>query len=501
MVMHRMDARRAAAGSAALVVLGGALLSACGGGGGGGGGSAPSGSSTAWTLVAQDPAGGRIEESTDGAQRRIFGTFSLDVTLTNTHTWLIDAPTFMGQESTSTAPVTGGPTLTIPAGTTLLGRGGTPPSMLVIRRGAKIEAAGTPSQPIVFTSVQPAGLRAPGQWGGIVINGNAPVNDTNNGTALPLGEGASGPYGSVPGVADDDSGTLRYVRIEYAGHIFTADDELNGLALQGVGSGTTVEFVQIHKAADDGVELFGGTVDVKNLVVTGALDDSIDWTGGWTGRMQFVVAQQHALGADNGIEADNLEANNNALPRSSPTLANLSLVGPGTITAGVSTNGLLLRRGTRARLVNSIVMNFRVGGLDIDSNATWDQAYADNSSNGATFASLSGGLLVEETLFFNNGSDGSGHFVNDGGEPQTVSSFNAHIAASAFVDNVITTTPPLVAPTSTASPDWRAAPAGPATGAVWAGPTGDAFFTQTDYRGAMDAATNWASGWTTTAEN
>ena len=152
-----------------------------------------------------------------------------------------------------------------------------------------------------------------GDWGGIIINGRAPVN-IEGGEGV--GEADTGVYGGND--PNDNSGTMRYVRVEFAGVEFSPDNELNGIAFQGVGRGGTFEFIQVHMNRDDAFEWFGGTADVKYLVASNAADDSFDWTFGWSGRAQFLVVTQRGDDADNGIEADNNEFNNNLLPRSNP---------------------------------------------------------------------------------------------------------------------------------------------------------------------------------------
>lgn len=437
-------------------------------------------SSGSFSLVTSDPGGGTILESADGKQRKIAGVFHENVTLASSYTWILDAPVFVGDDAATKAN-----TITIEAGTTILGRGGTPPSMLVIRRGAKIMAEGTASAPIVFTSAQPVGSRAAGDWGGLIINGQAPVNDIGPSGELPFGEGGSGKYGGTD--AADSSGTLRYVRVEFAGSVFTSDDELNGIAFQGVGSGTTVDFVQVHKNADDGVEFFGGTVQVKHLVITGCQDDSIDWTSGWTGKGQFLIVQQYPGGGDNGIEADNLEADNDKTPRSAPILSNMTFVGPSD--AGAASDiAILLRRGTAAKISNSILTGFNEYGLDIDDSATWNHAYNDAP---ASYNSLSGNLVVENTFFHDMQL---GNFRDDAGDPQLDSVFNTHQAnANQLVD------PQLTDAQNVSSPDFRPQAGSPVLG-TWVNP-GDPFFEVVTYSGAMDSTTQWTAGWTTSSQN
>jgi hypothetical protein len=398
------------------------------------------------------------------------------------------------------------PTLTVQAGTTIYGRGGTPPSMLVIKRNADIVANGTAALPIVFTSAQPVGSRAPGDWGGIVINGWAQVNE---GTAAspPQGEGNTGPYGgfSSNGTLDntDNSGTLRYVRVEYAGHVFTSTDELNGIAFQGVGSGTTVEYIQLHQASDDGIEFFGGTVNVKYCLVTGAQDDSLDWTFGYSGKIQFVVIQQYAGGADNGMECDNNGSANNNLPRSSPILSNVSIIGPAGPTAAGG-RGMLLRAGTGAKLWNFIITDAQGAGLDIDNQPTYDNAYSDAPT---TYNTLSGNLFLQNSIFYNNPSDfdSDSDTIATGSATGLESTFNGHVGAQLAAGNILTSTAQLQAnATNQTTPDFRAVTGTVALTTGWQDPDStDAFWVTVTFIGAMDDTSggNWANGWTTTSQN
>jgi hypothetical protein len=492
------------------------LVQTTGGTGGGGGGGGGGSTTTTWSLIYTDPVGGgTVEVNNIGTVRRIQGTFLDDLDLGAgifsgfTGTYLLNGPMFMGQDISGNAAVTGGPTLTIPPGTLVQGKGGVPPAMLVIRRGAKINAAGTLAQPIVFTSAKAVGTRASGDWGGVIINGNSQVNDTGGGAAVPTGEGGSGRYGAIPPILTDNSGVMTYCRIEFAGHIFTSDDELNGLALQGVGSGTTIHHLQIHRNSDDGIEFFGGTVNVTHLVVTGCEDDSIDWTGGWAGTLQFAVAQQYTDFADNGIEADGNGTNNAATPFSHPTLANITLIGSRNGSTTSSNQGVLLRQGTRGNIYHSIVANFRVVGLDIDQASTFNGGYSGAPPYDET--TLNGNLTVERSLFFQNGPTGAEHFPTsiEGSEPITVSAFNDHITASAtYADNAVVVVNPLTANfTNQSAPDFKAAAGGAAvTGVTWAGPVAPVngyTFVQTTYIGAMDhqAGNDWTVGWTAYPQN
>jgi hypothetical protein len=248
------------------------------------------------------------------------GTITEDYTMTANNAYLLRGGVFIGDDTSEN-------TLTIEPGTIIYGETNSD-GMLVVRRNAKIMAEGTAEAPIVMTSSKNEGLRTRGDWGGVIINGNAPINSCGKkGFCEAFGEGGTGFYGGTN--LDDSSGVLKYVRIEFAGTLISPDNELNGLALQGVGANTTLDYIQVHMNADDGVEFFGGTADIKHLVVSGVGDDALDWTDGWQGNGQYIVLQQHLDAGDNGIEADNNGENNIAAPMSNPTLSNLTIVGSG----------------------------------------------------------------------------------------------------------------------------------------------------------------------------
>lgn len=241
--------------------------------------------------------------------------------------------------------VKAGNTLTIEPGVTVVAVDDDAPDYILIEQGAKIDAQGTASNPIVMTSE----LKKSGAWGGIHICGRA---HTNAGEGV-LSEIGNAPYGGSDD--SDNSGTLRYIRLEYTGFALDEEHEANGISFYGVGNGTTVEYVQAYKGSDDGFEFFGGSVNVSNMVVVSCSDDSFDWTEGWNGKGTDLVAYQEAkatLGYDCDclIEADNNENDNAATPVSHPVLKNLILAGN-----GESKQGIRLRRGTQADIDNAKV--------------------------------------------------------------------------------------------------------------------------------------------------
>ena len=199
----------------------------------------------------------------------LVGTITDDLTLDSNRAWLLNDAVYFGDGTTTNV-------LTIEPGTTIYGKMGSK-AFLVIQRNAKIIADGTADAPIVFTSEAVVGDRKVGDWGGLVINGNAPVNLCPDMDDCNIeGEADTGTYGG--NVADDNSGILRYVRVEFAGKDVDSENQLNGIAFQAVGSETVIENIQVHMAQDDCIEFFGGTANFRNVLCTGIGDDNLDWT-------------------------------------------------------------------------------------------------------------------------------------------------------------------------------------------------------------------------------
>ncbi|WAS91689.1 hypothetical protein [Nannocystis punicea] len=288
-----------------------------------------------------------------------------------------------------------GKTLTIRAGTTIQGDEG---SALIVRRGARLEARGNVHAPIVFTSSRPAGERLPGDWGGVTLMGSAAVNEP--GAVLEgVGDAAAAVYGG-----DDDGsscGVLEYVRIEFAGFAVLKDAELNGLTLAGCGAGTVVDHVQVHLAKDDGLEIFGGAVGLRHVLITRPQDDGLDWDRGWHGTGQFVAIVQDELG-DNGIEADNWTDMPDAEPRSRPVIYNLTAVSSG---AG-SQRGVTFKEGTGGAINNAVFVGHSLEAIDVRGAETVAQMMQRR-------------LTVEHALFFKIGAGGS-HFFPTPEDEQTM---------------------------------------------------------------------------------
>lgn len=402
-------------------------------------------------------------------------TVTTDITIPADATIALQGPVFIGQDNKDGAGTAA--TLTIGDGARFFGAsasgtsGGTD-DYLVISRGSRIIANGTASDPIRFTSRAAINddetnssliqSNSTAQWGGLVINGFAPINACSDGTVTggtaaceKNGEGSSGLFGGAD--SNDNSGTLRYVIVEYAGARLTNTDELNGIAFQGVGDGTTVEYIQVHNNLDDGIEWFGGTVNAKYVAITGAGDDSLDWTDGWTGRLQFaaVNSTNPTSGDPRGIEGDNLSGNNAAIPFSNPKVANYTLVG-----SANNQQGQLVRRGSQGTFANGIIAGFDPG-LDVDDTQT--------------FTHFTNGDLVLESIALDN----TENFATDSdGVPTFATADNVRGFTNSLQNNIFPGTQEASFPTSNVL-------------------VGDAFFSAADYVGAFgpaeDATNNWAS--------
>ena len=398
------------------------------------------------------------------------GNYTGAVNFSASDTYLLDGRVFIGDGTTECAGQ-----LTIPAGTQIQGSSARS-GYLAILPNSTINANGTAASPIVFSS--DALIPSRGDWGGIIISGNATVNCGGQGTTC-NGEGDTGAYGGTNDA--DNSGTLRYVEIAYGGNRVNATDELNGLALQGVGSGTTIEHIHIHKSDDDGVEFFGGAVNAKWLVITGIGDDSIDWTFGWTGRVQFAVVQQYPDASDNGIEADNNGDNNTATPRSNPILSNLTLVG--SAASENSDIGLQLRAGTGGQIWSSVVVDFNDAGLDIDDDETFSNANA-----------APGNLAVAYSVLCN-----ATNFKNDGGAFTDEAFFLTGTGNATGVAMTNTATVPpcglgyTAALTSTLTPNFI--PTSTSVLMMGGMAPSDTFFEATAYRGAIAPGTVPSAAW------
>jgi hypothetical protein len=313
--------------------------------------------------------GGGDEPINVPSSTTLSGNINATTTLTSDKVWTLKGYVY----------VTDGAKLIIQPGTTIVSdiaeKGA-----LCIERGAQIIAEGTVTKPIVFTSGKPAGEKAPGDWGGIVILGRAKTNRSSE----PTIEGGIGrPYGGTNDA--DNSGVLKYVRIEYAGIAALPNSEINGLTLGAVGASTIIENVQTIYANDDAFEFFGGTVSPKNLYAYATADDDFDFDFGYTGTVTNGVSKRDPQFVDNGdagngVECDNDGTGSTAQPFTHPKLIGMVLVGPFDISSLTNHNlGLRWRRATQFTITNSKILGYMKGGFSVESNET-AQAYKDGVS-------------------------------------------------------------------------------------------------------------------------
>jgi hypothetical protein len=399
--------------------------------------------------------------------------------------------------------VANGATLTIEPGTRIVGDFNTVGSSLFVLRGARIMANGTATAPIVFTSSQPEGSRQPGDWGGLILVGNGIINRSGTVNIEGTGTSADNPLIAYSGGTNnaDNSGSLRYVRVEYAGFAPAQDAELNSFTFAAVGSGTTLDYLESLNGLDDSFEWFGGAVDAKHLVSYDSGDDHFDMSEGYVGRVQFAIGYQSRLliprpGAGNtsadpqGIENDGCAGSGcdlafNSTPFTVPIIANFTLVGtgPGVVPAAGG-YGAILRRGTGGHYLNGIWARWpsaAIGYRDADTKAR----------ETAGLLSIKNSLIVESPLALQAGQQtydlGANNVIFD---PTTTT-------ASLF------TKFPAGAPASAADFDWSLSATSPArTGGLTAF-AGDllaragSFITPTSYRGAADpGGAKWWEGWT-----
>jgi hypothetical protein len=412
------------------------------------------------------------------AQVVVSGDISTNTTWTKNNTYLLSGFVY----------VTDGATLTIQAGTTIKGDKATK-GTLIVSRGGKLIADGTAGEPIVFTSNE--ATPSYGDWGGIILLGKAQTNQVYSGTAgLGLIEGGIDPVKGLYGggdlsggpVNDDNSGTLRYVRIEYPGIAFQPNNEINGLTMGGVGNKTLIDYVQVAYSGDDSFEWFGGTVNAKHLIAYRGLDDDFDTDNGFAGKIQFALAVRDPQVADvsgsNGFEADNNAAGDGTTPKSKATFSNVTVLGPtGTVNPNYK-RAAHLRRNTEQAIFNSVEVGAYPVGLFIDG---------DSSANNAT-----AGRLIVRNSFFNgmatplstnatNGFDISAwagtrniNASSNAADAQLVDPFNINLPNP----RPATGSPVLQAANFTSDPRIQ-----------------DAFFTPVSYAGAFGPTGDWTCPW------
>jgi len=394
-----------------------------------------------------------------GSTQTISGNITSNITLKSDINYLLDGWVY----------VKSGATITIEPGTVIKGKVDTKAS-LIIERGGKIMADGTAAKPIVFTSSKPVGSRAAGDWGGIVMCGKAVINVTGGEAEIEGGLGTK--YGGTDD--NDNSGILRYVRIEFGGYAFQPDKEINGLTLGAVGKGTTIDYVQVSYSNDDSFEWFGGTVNCKHLIAYSGLDDEFDTDFGFSGYVQYVVGLRDPAVADisksNGFESDNDGSGSTNTPTTNPKFANVSLFGalatPTTTINPLFQASMHLRRRTNLEVYNSVFAGWPKGLL-----------MADSKGNAGTGAQVKGCMLSGMTDNYSGNAAGEKSFYEDA----------ARMNRSVVLNSELKLTDPF----NLTAPKFLPLAGSPLLTGAATLPTG---FEATDYLGAFKT-TDWTSGW------
>jgi len=420
------------------------------------------------------------------AQIIVSGDITANTNWTNDNVYLLNGWVY----------VKSGATVTIEPGTIIKGDFNTK-GTLIIERGARIIADATAEQPIVFTSQKAAGQRGYGDWGGLILCGRASVNTpANAGSGIAAGEAIiEGGVGSIYGGGatpndNDDSGILRYVRIEFGGIPFQPNNEINGLTMGGVGRGTIIENIQVSYSGDDAFEWFGGTVNCKNLIAYRNWDDDFDTDFGYRGNLQFGLVLRDPNIADqsgsNGFESDNDGQGTANTPNTKPVFSNFTVIGPLAQSSTINSNykrALHLRRSTQTSVFNSVFTDYPVGLL-VDGSSTHN-----NATNNVLRFKNSVICAVADSLATNTNAN-----------PNNIAggfNINSWFDAAGNSNSMINSTPSLqFLSTSLSSPDLTIQATSPlANGASFSDSYLDnAFFTTTSYRGAFGSE-NWTSCW------
>jgi len=377
--------------------------------------------------------------------------------------------------------------LTIQAGTLIKGIAGSK-ATLIIEKGAQIIAQGTVDKPIVFTSEKPAGQRGYGDWGGIIICGNAKTNKHDNGTGIGIAEGG---IGSVYGGDNDadNSGILQYVRIEFAGIPLTstANSEINGLTLYSVGNATTIDHIQVSYSGDDSFEWFGGNVNCKYLVAFRGYDDDFDTDNGFSGNVQFGLVLRDPQKADqsqsNGFESDNDADGSTLTPITRPIFSNISIFGPlataGTTIDPLFKNAIQIRRGSQLSIYNSIFAGYP-NGLFIDGQKGNSPAMAASNDLQIENCILAGMVASYNATYF---STIEAYFTST--NPARSNSVLVNSTDLKITDAFNLTSPNFLP--QAGSPVLSGA-------AFTNSRISGAFFEKVSYKGAF-GTTNWTTGW------
>ncbi len=435
-----------------------------------------------WVVELRDAAGREVISRSNAMYSYIEGTQTVTGSITANTTWTANTR-YILNDFVGVAPPA---TLTIEPGTVIYGGNGR--ATLFIQRGAKIIADGTARRPIIFTSPQKVGQRNQTDWGSLVVFGRAPINEPG-GQGFMEGLPSQEQFAFGGNDPADSSGILRYVRLEFGGFAIETNQEINGLTLAGVGTGTVVEYIQVHHNKDDAFEFFGGTVNAKYLLGIAFADDGLDFDLGYNGDIQFAAMIKRAVNDENDanflVESDGHPTNFSLTPLTSPRVYNVTAVRE---TAPAGNYGGVLRRGTAPKFYNTIVTNSRHAPITIRDDAT--------------FAHVAPGRLVfDNSILF--GDFSNARFPGSADRADATRNFLfTTMQNNRNVDPMLAigASPTLI---KTFMPDLSPLPGSPARDANFvAQPPDNGFFEPVDYIGAVGTGDNWIlSGWAVFSDN
>jgi hypothetical protein len=445
--------------------------------------------------------------STTGQTITLQGRINADTTLRKGNTYILKGLVYM----------VGNHIMTVEAGTVVKGSfSGSDVAALIITRGSKLIAIGTPTEPIIFTSAAPNPQS--GDWGGIVLCGKAGYNLSYNGISglyqveggidNANGDGLAGSGDAVaPTPVDaDNSGTLQYVRIEYAGYAYQPDKEINSLTMAAVGSGTTIDHVQTTYAKDDAYEWFGGSVNCKYLIAYKTQDDDFDTDNGFSGKVQFGLIIRDSLIADisksEAFESDNNASGTTAAPKTKAIFSNVTAIGPRATLNNTGNTlflaGLQIRRNSAISLFNSIIMGWPQGLLIDATTGTSTALNIEDSS-----------LRIRNVTFAGNNNTPFTFSGTAGATITSTATLTTWITNPFYNNDVLTNTSDakLIQPYNYAAPDPTPFAGSNGNQKIINGAefsdakfTGDTFFDKTvTFRGGIAPAgplASWWKGWT-----
>ena len=435
-----------------------------------------------WVFELRDAAGKRVLARSNAMYSNIDGSIPISGTINSSQTWTANNRYVLSEF----VGVASGATLTIEPGTVIYG--GTSKATLFIQKGAKIMADGTARRPIIFTSPRRTGDRAQTDWGSLVILGNAPINVTGGSTTL---EGLpSDPQYSFGGTnPSESSGIVRYVRLEFGGFAIATAQEINGLTLAGVGSGTIVDYVEVLHNKDDAFEFFGGTVNAKHLLGIAFADDGLDFDFGYIGSIQYAAMIKRAVNDESDAnfltESDNnvAAAADAARPLTNPLVYNATAV---RVASPVGQYGGVLRRNTAGKFHNVVVTGSRLAPLTLRDNSTFNNTTA-------------GDLVFDHSILHGNFADAA--FGSSDQPGNTRNFLFTTMTRNRNADPMLAMgTPSLL---RTYSPDLTPLDGSPALDAGFvANPPDNGFLEAVDFQGAVGPGNNWIlSGWANFSDN